>query len=189
MHTIDMDVHKLVSLEPRCWEFISQLEPRVGFVELVHDRRDSHSGDLMSIIRECKEHKEGAAVNGRESGHNIFSKEMCRKKDTKKPKIAVVGSGPSGLFATLVLAELGADVTLIERGQPVEKRGRDIGALVVRRILELESNFCFGEVVLLFIFIDFFQSYSQSAYLLCHLSKTYVWYGRVVQVLGVMESW
>lgn len=160
MHTVDMDVHKLVSLEPSSWDFISQLEPKVGFVELVHDRRDS-AGDLMSIIRECKENnKEGAAVNG-ESGHSIFSKEMYRNKDTKKPKIAVVGSGPSGLFATLVLAELGADVTLIERGQPVEKRGRDIGALVVRRILELESNFCFGEVVLLlpFIFIDFFQSY------------------------------
>jgi ribulose 1,5-bisphosphate synthetase/thiazole synthase len=31
------------------------------------------------------------------------------------PKLhAVVGSGPSGLFASLVLAELGADVTLIE---------------------------------------------------------------------------
>ncbi|KAG8085573.1 hypothetical protein GUJ93_ZPchr0010g9037 [Zizania palustris] len=41
--------------------------------------------------------------------------------------------------------ELGAEVTLLERGQAVEQRGRDIGALAVRRILHSESNFCFGE--------------------------------------------
>nr|KYP34559.1 Uncharacterized protein Cbei-0202 [Cajanus cajan] len=123
VHTVDMDVKKLISLEPRCWDFISRLEPKVGLVEPVHD--GIHFGDLTSIIRE----------------------ELYKNQATRKPKIAVVGCGPSGLFAALVLAELGADVTLIERGQPVEKRGRDIGALVVRRILELESNFCYGEVV------------------------------------------
>lgn len=135
MHTVDMDVEKLISLEPRCWDFVSQLEPKVGLVERVHDGRDF--GDLTSIIRDCKENKEAVLKEG--NGHS-------KNQATRKPKIAVVGSGPSGLFAALVLAELGADVSLIERGQPVEKRGRDIGALVVRRILELESNFCFGEV-------------------------------------------
>ncbi|CAI0389193.1 unnamed protein product [Linum tenue] len=70
--------------------------------------------------------------------------QVCQQK--RKARIAVVGGGPSGLFASLVLAELGADVTLMERGQPVEQTGRDIGALIVRWILESESNFCFGEV-------------------------------------------
>ncbi|KAL9325431.1 hypothetical protein ACSQ67_006076 [Phaseolus vulgaris] len=141
VHTVDLDVQKLISLEPRCWDFISRLEPRVGLVERVHDERDF--SDLESIIRECKENKEAVLAGG--NGHSIFSTELCQNQATRKPKIAVVGSGPSGLFAALVLAQLGADVTLIERGQPVERRGRDIGALIVRRILELESNFCFGE--------------------------------------------
>ncbi|CAL5196884.1 unnamed protein product [Lathyrus oleraceus] len=141
VHIVDMDVQKLLSLEPRSWDFISQLQPKVGLVERVHEGRDF--GDLMSIIQDCKENSEGA-VKG-ENGHSIFSKKLNKKQDTKKPKIAIVGTGPSGLFAALVLAELGADVTLIERGQPVEKRGRDIGSLIVRRILESESNFCFGE--------------------------------------------
>ncbi|OIV97228.1 hypothetical protein TanjilG_27211 [Lupinus angustifolius] len=142
VHTVDMDAKKLLSLEPRTWDFISRLEPKVGLVEHVLDRRDF--GDLRSIIRDCKENKE-SVVKG-ENGHSIFSG-LSHIQTARKPKIAIVGSGPSGLFASLVLAEFGADVTLIERGQPVEKRGRDIGALVVRRILELESNFCFGEVM------------------------------------------
>ncbi|WVZ25397.1 hypothetical protein V8G54_003941 [Vigna mungo] len=141
VHTVDMDVQKLISLEPRCWDFISRLEPKVGLVERVHDERDF--ADLESIIRDCKENKEAVLAGG--NGHSIFSTELCKNQASRKPKIAVVGSGPSGLFAALVLAQLGADVTLIERGQPVERRGRDIGALIVRRILELESNFCFGE--------------------------------------------
>jgi len=162
VHTVEMDVQKLLSLEPRSWDFISQLQPKVGLVERVNGGGDF--GDLMSIIRDCKENKEDLVKGEKENkedlvkgenGHSIFSKELYKKQDTRKPKIAIVGSGPSGLFAALVLAELGADVTLIERGQPVEKRGRDIGALVVRRILELESNFCFGEVVL-FMSIYFF---------------------------------
>eukprot|EP00897_Mesotaenium_endlicherianum_P007845 jgi/Mesen1/7089/ME000369S06416 len=60
-------------------------------------------------------------------------------------RTVVVGSGPAGLFAALVLAEAGEQVVIIERGQPVETRGRDIGALVVRRHLDPNSNFCYGE--------------------------------------------
>jgi hypothetical protein len=57
----------------------------------------------------------------------------------------VVGAGPAGLFAALELAERGMRVTLLERGQPVEKRMRDIGRLRSRGELNTESNICFGE--------------------------------------------
>lgn len=33
----------------------------------------------------------------------------------------------------------------MERGKSVEDRGADIGALVVRKLLDPESNFCYGE--------------------------------------------
>ncbi|GAB4853642.1 hypothetical protein Ancab_017833 [Ancistrocladus abbreviatus] len=141
VYTVDMDVKKLLSLEPRMWDFVSQLEPEVGIVEHISDEKVS--GDLISILHHCKMEKGQTA--SREAGDSIQSNGSCKPPALIKPKVAVVGSGPSGLFATLVLAELGADVTLIERGQPVEQRGRDIGALVVRRIIQLESNFCFGE--------------------------------------------
>jgi uncharacterized FAD-dependent dehydrogenase len=59
--------------------------------------------------------------------------------------VVVVGGGPSGLFAALRLAESGVKVTLLERGRPVEERGRAIGSLFVRGNLDGESNLCYGE--------------------------------------------
>ncbi|OMP03781.1 hypothetical protein CCACVL1_02271 [Corchorus capsularis] len=141
VYTVHMDVSKLLSLEPRTWDFISRLEPKVGLIEHMPHERIGH--DLTSIVRDFKDGNDGTL--SREQGHSNDSSQSHKFLRARKPKIAVVGSGPSGLFASLVLAEFGADVTLIERGQPVERRGRDIGALVVRRILESESNFCFGE--------------------------------------------
>ncbi len=59
--------------------------------------------------------------------------------------VVVVGAGPAGLFAALTAAEAGLRVVLLEKGQGVEQRGRDIGALFVRRKLNPESNLCYGE--------------------------------------------
>ena len=56
-----------------------------------------------------------------------------------------LSSGPAGLFAALSLAEAGLKVILFERGQAVEQRGRDIGALFVRGRLNPDSNLCYGE--------------------------------------------
>ncbi|KAG6414170.1 hypothetical protein SASPL_126888 [Salvia splendens] len=141
VYTVDMDVHKLLHVEPRTWEFISELEPKNGCLEFLHF--DKTFGDISSIIRECQKIKESATSAEVVHSNHITGSEHFSA--TRKPKVVVVGSGPSGLFASLVLAEVGADVTLVERGEAVEQRGRDIGALIVRRMLQVESNFCFGE--------------------------------------------
>jgi len=66
-------------------------------------------------------------------------------KQSDERHAIVVGAGPAGLFAALELAERGMRVTLLERGQPVETRMRDIGRLRSRGELNTESNICFGE--------------------------------------------
>ena len=60
-------------------------------------------------------------------------------------RVIVVGAGPCGLFAALKLAQAGMRPVVIERGKPVRDRAKDIGALTARRVLNGESNFCYGE--------------------------------------------
>jgi uncharacterized FAD-dependent dehydrogenase len=64
----------------------------------------------------------------------------------RKPMVVIVGAGPAGLFCAIELAKTQLVTPIVlERGQPVESRGRDIGSLIHRRSLNTESNFAFGE--------------------------------------------
>ena len=57
----------------------------------------------------------------------------------------VVGAGPAGLFAALVLAEAGQRPLLLERGRPVEARRADVERFWSTGELDLTSNVQFGE--------------------------------------------
>lgn len=76
--------------------------------------------------------------------HSSYTSYSLRApKDLARP--VVVGAGPAGLFAALVLAEAGFAPLLIERGRPVEQRARDVSRLYARGELNPESNVCYGE--------------------------------------------
>ena len=64
-------------------------------------------------------------------------------QESKRP--VVIGAGPAGIFAAYTLAEAGLKPIIVERGRPVEKRGRDVSALYSKGVLDTESNVCFGE--------------------------------------------
>ncbi len=57
----------------------------------------------------------------------------------------VIGFGPCGLFAALILAQSGYRPLIIERGKPVRERTKDTFGLWRKRELHPESNVQFGE--------------------------------------------
>ena len=57
----------------------------------------------------------------------------------------VIGLGPCGLFAALILAEMGFRPIILERGKVVRERTKDTWGLWRRNALNPESNVQFGE--------------------------------------------
>ncbi len=62
-----------------------------------------------------------------------------------RPRPVVVGFGPCGLFAALILAQMGLRPLVLERGKAVRERTQDTWGLWRRGVLEPESNVQFGE--------------------------------------------
>ncbi len=62
-----------------------------------------------------------------------------------RPRPIVIGFGPCGIFAALVLAQMGLRPLVLERGRAVRERTGDTWGLWRRGVLDPESNVQFGE--------------------------------------------
>ncbi len=72
-----------------------------------------------------------------------FFQGITTKHFPKRP--VIIGSGPAGLFAALYLAKQGAKPIIVERGQMVEIRQKDVDAFWKTGELCTNSNVQFGE--------------------------------------------
>ena len=61
------------------------------------------------------------------------------------PRPVVIGAGPCGLFAGLILAQMGFKPIILDRGKVVRERTKDTWGLWRKSVLNPESNVQFGE--------------------------------------------
>jgi uncharacterized FAD-dependent dehydrogenase len=72
-------------------------------------------------------------------------KYVTQNTSLKKPRPVVVGFGPAGIFAALILAQSGFKPIVLERGKAVRERTKDTWGLWRKNKLNPESNVQFGE--------------------------------------------
>jgi hypothetical protein len=70
---------------------------------------------------------------------------VARAPDKLALRPVIIGFGPCGIFAALVLAQMGFRPIVLERGRAVRERTQDTWALWRKNILNPESNVQFGE--------------------------------------------
>ena len=70
---------------------------------------------------------------------------LPENKRTSQLRPVVVGFGPAGMFASLMLARAGLKPLIVERGQKVDERTKSVYAFWNDRVLNTDSNIQFGE--------------------------------------------
>lgn len=71
--------------------------------------------------------------------------ERLHRKEPHALRPVIVGFGPCGIFAALLLAQMGFRPIVLERGKAVRERTQDTWGLWRKKVLHPESNVQFGE--------------------------------------------
>ena len=116
-----------------------------------YDARKKSSAILFVYIIDLQARNEAAILARFASDHHVRAAPdtsyhpVGHARTGLNERPVVVGFGPCGLFAALLLAQMGFRPIVLERGRNVRQRTADTWALWRKKILTPESNVQFGE--------------------------------------------
>ena len=114
-----------------------------------HDARDNRNIQLVYSV-DVNVKDEGAVLARFRKDRNVqptpnTSYKFVGQAPVGAKRPVVVGAGPCGLFAGLILAQMGFRPIILDRGKVVRERTKDTWGLWRRGVLNPESNAQFGE--------------------------------------------
>ncbi|MBO4423014.1 MAG: hypothetical protein J5879_06215 [Clostridia bacterium] len=110
----------------------------------VDSRKKNDIRLVYSVLLECDSAAEKALSA---AGAEAVSEDKLRiayGDGKRNGKIAVIGFGPAGIFASLLLAENGYATVVYDRGKDVDERAKDVDRFLKTGVLDCDSNVQFG---------------------------------------------
>ena len=140
--------HTEKSLKEVVAKFLSLDEPKFKSFEISRKGIDARNKNnivyVYSVDIELEnENKYENMKNVEKIEKQIYEINKIENYKGKRP--VIIGSGPSGIFASLILAENGLNPIIIEQGKCVDKREKDVYTFFKTGKLNKYSNVQFGE--------------------------------------------
>ncbi|MBK8162315.1 MAG: NAD(P)/FAD-dependent oxidoreductase [Gammaproteobacteria bacterium] len=110
-------------------------QPAIAFIYTV----DAEVGDEPSILHRLKDERRISRAP------DMSYRFVARAPAGSVLRPVVIGTGPCGLFAGLLLAQMGFRPIIFDRGKSVRERTQDTWGLWRKSVLDPESNVQFGE--------------------------------------------
>lgn len=107
-----------------------------------HDVRIIYTVDVSVTVNEARI-RSRAGKNAGLAGNESYAPPVPAREPKRRP--VVVGFGPAGMFAALILAQRGLRPIVLERGADVDTRGEKVRDFWENGKLDLETNVQFGE--------------------------------------------
>lgn len=125
-------------------------EAEIISYEVVKKNIDSRQKNILLIYSLDVRVKDIESIKKWDSRHRarIYEPFVYQEKTVSKKtdqKIVIVGSGPCGLFAALLLARAGLKPLIIERGKDIDSRVQDVNKFFKQGDFSPQSNIQFGE--------------------------------------------